>query len=608
VGIGSASKLRRFVRLTWPVGAVLLVAGALAWWILGWNPTRRRTAEPDAEPTVTAEQGPSWAPRQQHAPEPGCTPEASTTCVDGDVWWVDSCGDTYALAIECGARRCDQGACEEGSPGGCGEVTALGQCTRDVARICQLDRVMEIDCRLQGRRCVMTPEGPLCREKTPDDCRAGDRPQCRGTSLRTCLDGRWTSYDCDALGGICAPGRGGSPPRCVFAMPKLDGDCTACECPADAKPEECNGKDDDLDGAIDEDVECPPVPVVAAVIVDTDGKGSYTDDDIAAAIDELNGSFVRDDGYGLRFELLQVVRLAEPTWLELDMNDVDQMLRRGVLELGHDEFYVPVVFTDVVLAEQVPRPGLATVPNGMCGGQRRSWGPQPPVGLVAVAKLRWPTTLAHEMGHFLGLCHTHEAPPPVEQVAAGTDGELADAPVCEDGCAGDPDGLCDTAIDPGPEMCGVDAECSIHCETGDRPDARNMMAYYPPCRTLFSEAQALLMRHSLALRRGWHACVSNEGCVCNPERQDCPESMTCRAYDVSGQAQWRCDLDGPALPGGRCDDGSECGRGSICVHTPLGEGRCARTCDPSDPPCRCEPITTPQVAVCSEDLRMSDAG
>jgi Pregnancy-associated plasma protein-A len=596
--------VRRWARLLARPLAVLIVAGLFGWWLLHGQRARRRAHEDAAAPpAVASPHARAWAPRQQSEPAPGCMPETSTTCVDGDAWWVDSCGQSYALATECGDRRCEAGACIEPSPGGCGEVTALGRCDRDVARICQVDHVVEVDCHARDRRCVITDDGPQCRERTADDCVPGTASLCGGSSLRTCEDGRWRSFDCEALGGTCLPPSGRSAARCVFSLPRADPQCGACGCPPEPSVEVCDGRDNDLDGAIDEDAPCSPVPVVAFVVGDADGSGSYTDEDVAAAVAELDAAFTREDGLGLSFELREIVRLDDDALLEIDMRDVDRLLNAGTLRIASEDFYVPVVLTDVVLAEGVPRPGISTVPNGECGGQRRVWQRQPPVGLVALAKERWPTTLAHEMGHFLGLCHTHEAPPPVQRVAEGS--ELAEAQICDPRCVDDPDGICDTALDPGPSGCATDDECAVHCANGDRPDPRNMMAYYPPCRTMFSEEQALLMRRSLALRRGWHACTSGEGCGCDPALRNCPEEMTCRPYvgGSEGGTRWSCDLDGAALPGGRCSEGGECGGGSICVHTPDGAGHCARTCQPGLTACRCEQIDSPQVSVCSEDLR-----
>lgn len=520
------------------------------------------------------------------------------------------------VAEPCDVRLCRDGVCEVEAPPSCGDVTALGQCTRDVAEICQAGALVKVDCHALGKDCAMTGEGPVCREPSANACR-NEAPSCDGEVLRQCRDGATVRFDCEALAGRCIAGTRTQAAHCAYARGTPEA-CGGCECPPTASEEVCDGRDNDGNGAIDDGVECGVVPIVAFVV--GGNETSYGDDDIQAAVTEANTWFERDDGLGLVFELREIVRLDEPSWLVLDGNDLDVLLGTRALKVESDEHYVPVLFTDEVIVEEVSRPGLSTVPNGTCGGVRRIWDRQHPVGVVALAKRRWPSTLAHELGHFLGLCHTHEAPDPIEEVVAG--GAPDEAARCEDTCDGGPDGVCDTPLDPGPAVCDVDDTCVVHCSSGDRPDPANTMAYYPACRVGFSAEQAARMRETLALRRGWHRCVG-QACACDPRLRSlaagviesserCPEQMSCRPFetgDTPDGASWRCDLDGAAMPGGRCRDGGECSGGSICVTLPDGEGRCARTCDDSGEiamtvggPCTCRPITTPTVAVCREDL------
>jgi hypothetical protein len=96
------------------------------------------------------------------------------------------------------------------------------------------------------------------------------------------------------------------------------------------------------------------------------------------------------------------------------------------------------------------------------------------------------STLAHEIGHFFGLLHTHET-------ARG--GELVDRSNCDS--AGDL--LCDTPADPNLAVTGLTGctyEAAFTDPRGDRylPDPSNIMSYAPAsCRRRFSNDQNMLM-------------------------------------------------------------------------------------------------------------------
>jgi len=578
--------------------------------MLGLSP-RRAAHEPAIaaeEEVVPSESEPRvWRPREIVEPAPGCAPRADRRCVEGDAWWVDGCGVTYAKAQECGIGGCDAGECEPEPPPGCGGVPLLGYCDGDVAHGCEAGYPYAVDCGALGRRCVTTEEGPLCRVLSDDACDpVAEPPRCDGVELVACVEGERQRVDCRGHGAICGrPPTGGAAACLQLRPPVMPDDCDdACGCPSRADAEEvCDGLDNDGDGWIDESGACPPVDLVVFVVVDEQGEGSYARDDIDKEVSRMQRYFAREDDYGLELRLADVVPLRRPEWLELDGDDLDQLVRSGAVAGRREDFYVPVVLTDRVLVEDIPRPGLSTVPNGVCGGQRRMASPQPALGVVALAKRRWETTGAHELGHFFGLCHTHADPPQlVLPLDVGDPEREGDERVCVEPCGIDGDGICDTPIDPGPTQCTLDAECIAECDDGSSPDPGNLMGYYPACRQGFTEQQAQLMRRSIALRRGWYRCSLGDGCPCEIGGEACPEGMSCRRFVGDEGPYERCTLDGPVVPGGVCRGGLDCSEGAQCIGQPEGESRCVRPCNDQTVGCQCAEVGGVSHAICVDDL------
>jgi hypothetical protein len=595
----------------WRPVVVLAVAGALGWWILSWNPEPQTSPEPPEQTVETPIVERPWIPRPRTtAASPGCEPEASQRCIEGDVWWIDSCDHPHAVAKRCGDLPCHDGACESSDPPGCGGETAPGRCDGDVARGCDAGRPFAIDCGSKGKRCVETEAGPGCRTPSDDDCEGRAPSQCDGTHVVACIEGRWLRHDCSMRGAVCTTPPGVDGARCVALVPAAgDEECGACGCPAAPTEERCDGTDNDGNGLIDDGVVCEPVDIVAFMVVDSAGKGSHTRAEIEEEIERLDESFARDDGYELHFRLVDVVRLKAEDWIELDDDEIQAVFGSPTINSARDTFYIPVVFTERILVDEVPRPGLSSGPNGMCGGVRRTLDPQPPGGAVMLAKRRWPTTLAHEVGHFLGLCHTHaDDVDVVQHWDAGATGSLADATACGRGCESAPDGICDTPLDPGPISCSTDPECHVACEDGAAPDPSNIMAYYPECRTGFSEEQALLMRQTVALRRDWHVCLFGDGCSCDPLAvpAQCPPQTTCRSFLDGGARAWRCDLDGASPPGATCRGSLDCSRGTLCLGHADGASRCVRPCDPALGVCGCQPLDDHDIGGCMDDLAGRD--
>jgi hypothetical protein len=403
--------------------------------------------------------------------------------------------------------------------------------------------------------------------------------------LRECVDGYWVELDCAAHRASCIS----------------DGEAARCGVSPVAEPtkaaprlELCNGRDDDEDGNVDESDACQAIPLVA--FVPQNAHLTNLEERMASELEIANGAFAP-----LRFAWAKQVQVPaemksiDPDRLDAVARVISQSESSFALARTHADpaaglpFYIPVLFAEKI-REEPPKAGISTLPNATCGGVRLTDTPSPPYGAVVVADQRTPQTLSHELGHYLGLCHTHDE-------VSRTARESAAVPVCKRSG----DGICDTATDPGPDACGEVAPCDFYCAaSAARPDANNLMSYYMHCRQRFTPEQLDEVSHGLELRRGWFRCLDPRDCPCQPGANECPKEMSCRPHGAI-TTPWRCELDGPGWPGAPCQGSSQCAVDGICLSVDAaGAGRCVRPCIQSDD-CTCEDVGLP-VRVCSQDL------
>lgn len=587
-------------RLSWSI-ALLVTTAALVWlWSLvfdgGPRPARapqnqaaqspddgagRRTQAPPPASGTRTPQRPATGPSPSRA---ACAPRTRLECQVGDVYWIDACDQRGEKAQECGTRLCKGEACEPADDLACAGLPQEGVCDGDVVRGCLSGWLFERDCRALGKRCVIGDEGAVCRKPSEDDCdRQGPLPRCSGDKLFACVEGEAIVRDCVLFDARCAvlPQTGYA--SCVASReleraPRDKDPCGPCGCPNGAAPEfteeQCNGQDDDGDDWVDEDVSCEPLQVIAFVVSDATGQSSYSREDIEREIDAINAIFAAEHG-GLRMQvsLAAVHDLPRSAYLRVDDSNFNALLDEVTsLASSAPGLQVPIVFTDEVIAEDAPKAGLSTIPNGTCGGERRSLSPQPPLGMVVLAKRRAPTTGAHELGHFLGLCHTHEVDPQaVVQTAHWRDAQGRDfSTTCDTTCSLEGDGMCDTPFDPGPEGCSYDLQCSPHCRGGAAPSTRNLMSYYTDCRDQLTPQQTMEVKRTRSVLEGFFRCAVQGPCPCTPgdSNAGCPEQMTCRPGE---RGAFSCMLDGAFLEGESCRAQVQCGAGLICAG-----GRCTR--------------------------------
>lgn len=156
-------------------------------------------------------------------------------------------------------------------------------------------------------------------------------------------------------------------------------------------------------------------------------------------------------------------------------------------------------------------------------------------------------TIAHEMGHYFSLSHTHGDFPP---------GVITDELVDGTNCLIAGDRVCDTPADPGLNYFNVDEQCryvGFHLDghgQSFQPSTSNLMSYSRiGCRTEFSPSQLAAINYSALYDRSYLQCACHApgGLTANTVGTDVvlswAEVHDAVAYQlvgrVKGQSDWR---------------------------------------------------------------------
>ena len=207
------------------------------------------------------------------------------------------------------------------------------------------------------------------------------------------------------------------------------------------------------------------LPININIVRHSDQSGGFDPSLVKETLDTVNARYL---AAGLQFELCDAI-----SFIDRDiLYDFDRSLYLDSLISYNQEGVINVFYINKVVDDASIFCGFASFP----------WRDSEYVVVKNSCALNG-STLAHELGHYFGLYHTHET-------ALGI--ELADGSNCV--FAGDE--LCDTPADPRLGTGNVDIECEYtgmsRDGNGDRfqPDPTNIMSYSrKECRTYFSPEQ-----------------------------------------------------------------------------------------------------------------------
>ncbi|MCX7550225.1 T9SS type A sorting domain-containing protein [Xanthomarina sp. F2636L] len=261
------------------------------------------------------------------------------------------------------------------------------------------------------------------------------------------------------------------------------------------------------------------IPIKAHIIRTSSGTGGLSVSQLNDAMNVMNAFYVNAN---MEFYICDAINYIDDSTY-YDFVDSDETALTGANNVSG---LINIYFANTATSNG----------NNVCGYAYYPGGPDTII-MVNSCALNG-STLAHEMGHFFSLRHTH----------GGTPNELVDG----SNCTTEGDYLCDTPADPTLSYSNVNASCVyIGTDTdanGDTyvPDPSNVMSYSrKECRVLFSPQQYARLYATFQTIRNNFACSSFNVDFVADQTQSCENSLAVNFTDNSnGATSWEWDVDG----------------------------------------------------------------
>ncbi|MFD1614824.1 M43 family zinc metalloprotease [Gelatiniphilus marinus] len=269
------------------------------------------------------------------------------------------------------------------------------------------------------------------------------------------------------------------------------------------------------------------IPVKAHIIRHSDGSGGISATQLNEAISNLNNIY--KDAFMEFFLCDGINYIDSDTLCQYSKNDEENLI-----EKNNVTGLINIYFTDYV---------LNTSNESICGYSNNETKKD-----IIVIKNDCATnssSLAHEMGHFFSLIHTHG--PKNDSLTT----ELADGSNCD--TTGD--GICDTPADPMLTNQNVNNFCEYTGTETDangnvfNPDTQNIMSYAKKgCRTHFTQQQLARMYAFFITNKSYLSCPSFNADFTTNVSQTCNEDLTVQfKSNCKNITKWEWDINSDGL-------------------------------------------------------------